>query len=499
MRLSLKYRIALVFFLLTGLIMAVILSLSVAKFYDANRHILIVKENVIMDQLADLSRISLFTSDYEDLQAYVEHVSDDPNIVKVFVANRQNTIIISSDVSYIGRKFQLTSNTETEFWRIEEISNTSGVFGQIAIQFSRSQLIEANREARNLSIIAAFVGLLVIAIAGIIVGHLLTRRLSRLSLATEEVARGNLTVRTELSGTDEIAVLGNTFNNMAERISSYINDLKNSDAQLRIAQAELEQRVEERTAELAVARDEALNASNIKSKFLANMSHELRTPLNAIIGYSEMLLEEARKMPDSVFEEDLEKIHVAGAHLLSLVDDVLDLSKIEAGKMTLKLEKFEVKSCVDEMIKSIDSLLLKTGNPLEITYSDNIDFMYADKLKIQQVLINLISNATKFAPGKKIEVIIEREIMDGKNWIFFSVVDRGPGIKQQKLEKLFDEFSQLDPRESSLQKGTGLGLAICQKYCQSMGGSITVNSTVNVGTTFVIRLPERVPDFRSVA
>lgn len=492
MKLSLKYRVALVFFILTGLMMTLTLSLSLTKFYDSNQNHLIVKENAIVEQLSDLCRIALFTSDFDDLQPYMEQISEDPNIVKVFMTNRNKMVIVSSEVTNVGHNLPETQNTETEFWRIEEIGNTSGTLGTLAIKFSRAQLIEANDEARNLGIIVALLGLLVIAIAGVLVGHLLTRRLIQLSEAAEEVAKGNLQVRTNLSGSDEIAVLGKSFDNMAEKISSYVNDLQQSDSQLRQAQTELEQRVKTRTAELAIARDEALNASNIKSKFLANMSHELRTPLNAIIGYSELLLEDARETTSTIIKDDLLKILSAGTHLLSLVNDVLDLSKIEAGKMDFYLEKFEVKSCVEEMLKSIDSLVVKNGNTLKISYSNDIGSMYADKTKVQQVLINLISNATKFAPGEIIKIQIKREIKPDKHWILFSVLDTGPGIKQQKLDSLFDEFTQLNTSESSLQKGTGLGLAICQKYCQLMGGSIKVHSTVDVGSTFIIRLPATV-------
>ena len=472
--------------------MAVVLSVTLSRSYDVNRRHLEVNENVILKQVLDLCRIALFTSQYDDLQPYLEQATQDPHIVKVSMANRNGIITVSSDVMDIGRKFDISDYKPEAFWHIESIENSSGRLGTLAIQFSHEQLKQANQEALALGIKTAIVGIVIIAIAGVLMGHLLTRRLDVLSRAAAEIAAGNLDARTGLSGSDEVALMGSAFDRMAQSVSEYIGYLQKSEARLMEAQSELEDRVVQRTEELAVARDEALEASKTKSKFLASMSHELRTPLNAIIGYSELLLEDAITARQKELENDLEKINSAGMHLLNLVNDVLDLSKIEAGKMTLVLDTFEVKESIEDMLKSLYPLIHKNDCKLQVHYKGEVGSVYADKIKFRQVLINLISNAAKFAPGTEIRVLCAVETLDDKQYLQVSVSDTGPGISERKLGRLFDEFSQLNSIESSLQKGTGLGLAISQKYCQRMGGDITVQSKKGVGTTFTVRLPTRV-------
>lgn len=494
MKISLKYRIAIVFFILAGLMMAVVLSVTLSRSYDVNRRHLEVNENVILKQVVDLCRIALFTSQYDDLQPYLEQATQDPHIVKVSMANRSGIITVSSDVMDIGREFDVTEYKPDQFWHIESIENSSGRLGTLAIQFSHEQLQQANQEALSLGIKTAIVGIIIIAIGGILMGHLLTRRLDVLSRVAADIASGDLDARTGLTGTDEVALVGSTFDRMAQSISEYVEYLQKSEARLLEAQADLENRVMQRTEELAIARDEALEASKTKSSFLASMSHELRTPLNAIIGYSELLLEDAKRAAQKDLEVDLEKINSAGMHLLSLVNDVLDLSKIEAGKMSLVLGSFGVKECIEDMLKSLYPLVHKNKCSIKLNYEDEVGSIYADKIKFRQVLINLISNAAKFAPGSEIKVSCSLKSDDNnKQFLIVSVSDSGPGISESKLGRIFDEFSQLSSVESSLQKGTGLGLAISQKYCQRMGGEISVESKKGVGSTFIVRLPTRVP------
>jgi len=499
MKLSLRYQIAIVFFILTGLMMSLVLRATLSKFYEINKNNLQINENVIFNQVADLSRISLFTQELDDLQSYMEQVAEDAQIVKVLVANSAGTILVGSDVSQVGNILSKQDNTRKEFWRTEEIGNTSGVLGTLSIKFSRAQLEQANQEAKLLGIKTAIFGLIVIAIAGLFMGHLLTRRLNTLSKAATNIARGDLAVRTNLSGSDEIAILGSTFDHMAESISDFIGELHNTEIQLRNAHTELEQRVAKRTAQLAVARDNALEASKIKSQFLANVSHELRTPLNAIIGYTELMLEESNNTKDSIFLEDLEKVKTAGHHLLNLINDVLDLAKIEAGQMPLNLSQFDIFPWFEETLNSLHSLTKKNKNEIQIVYGKNVISMHADKIKVRQILINLVSNAIKFAPGEIISLTVTKEYVENIDWIVIAVQDNGPGIKEDKLEKLFDEFSQLSSNNSTIQKGTGLGLAICKKYCVSMGGDIVVNSTVGSGTVFIVRIPAVVTQLKGVA
>lgn len=494
-KVSLSYRIAIVFFVLAGMAMTLTLSLSLSRSLDLNRQHLKINENVIIKQILDLCRIALFTDEFDDLQPFIEQSATDPHIVNILMADRDDRIIVSSDVTEIGKSIPKFINSSEQFWRIENINNTSSTpvtLGTLAVKFSHAQLIQTNKEALNLGMKTTISGLIVIGIVGLIIGHLLTRRLSTLSQAAIAISQGNFDVRTNFSSTDEISIVGKAFDHMANSVSAHIRELRKSESKLIQAHDELELRVTQRTSELAVARDDAIAANKTKSKFLASMSHELRTPLNAIIGYSELLVEEMDDNERSKYSDDLEKINSSGNYLLALVSDILDLAKVESGKMTFYLEWFDIKLYVEDILQSLYPLSNKNNSEIIIIFSDNIGTMLADKIKVRQILNNLISNAIKFAPGDDISISAKREIIDGEEWINISVQDNGAGINENKLDKLFNEFSQLEPEKTTLQIGTGLGLSLSQKYCQSMGGNITVQSKKGQGSTFIVRLPARV-------
>ena len=244
--------------------------------------------------------------------------------------------------------------------------------------------------------------------------------------------------------------------------------------------------------ELQRAKETAEGASRSKSTFLANMSHELRTPLNAIIGYSEMLKEEADDLGREDFAEDLGRIHAAGKHLLGLINDVLDLSKIEAGKMDLYLETFDAAEMIRGVVDTIEPLAEKSGDHLEIECGEGLGSMHADLTKVRQALLNLLSNAVKFTERGTIRLLAAREAEDGRDWITLDVRDSGIGMTPEQLGRLFQPFTQADASTTRKYGGTGLGLTITRRFCQMMGGDITVRSEPGAGSTFTIRLPAQV-------
>ena len=241
--------------------------------------------------------------------------------------------------------------------------------------------------------------------------------------------------------------------------------------------------------DLERARDAAETANKTKSLFLANMSHELRTPLNAILGYSEMLKEEASESEMHEFASDLEKINTAGKHLLVLINDILDLSKIEAGKMELFVEEFDVLDLVQETADTLRPLLEKNQNQFEIEFSDNLGEMKADLTKVRQSLFNLLSNAAKFTRNGRVYLEAKRERMNEVDWIVLRVRDTGIGMSSDQIVKLFRPFTQADASTTRRFGGTGLGLALTRRFCQMMGGDVTVASTLDEGSIFTIKIP----------
>lgn len=299
-----------------------------------------------------------------------------------------------------------------------------------------------------------------------------------------------------LSRRDEIGGLGRAFVRMADEI-------RQREESLASWNINLEKTVAERTAELkrAVedaeeAQAQAQEASKTKSEFLANMSHELRTPMNAIIGYGEMLLEESEDAGDQWMQADLEKILSAAKHLLQLINDILDLSKIEAGKMTLFLESVDIAHMATDVAAMIKPLAAKNKNTFEMRCPSDIGTMHTDLTKLRQTLFNLLSNACKFTENGRITLEIRRE---DDEMISFVASDTGIGMEPHQIEKLFSEFVQADASTTRKYGGTGLGLAISRKFCRMLGGDITVVSAPGQGSTFTARLPAKseIPDTTS--
>ncbi|THF84158.1 hybrid sensor histidine kinase/response regulator [Cohnella fermenti] len=254
----------------------------------------------------------------------------------------------------------------------------------------------------------------------------------------------------------------------------------------------LDEIVSERTSDLAKARDEAVEANRAKSQFLANMSHELRTPLNAIIGYSEMLKEEAEEADVLGIADDLGKIHQAGKHLLTLINDILDLSKIEAGKMDLYLETSDLSLLVQDVVTTITPLFEQRGNRLKVEVQAGE--LRTDVTKLRQVLFNLLSNASKFTDTGEVEFTAAFAEELGQPIVQFRVKDSGIGMTEEQVGSLFQAFRQADSSTTKKYGGTGLGLAISQKLCHMLGGRIEADSIYGEGSTFTATLPLLPPE-----
>jgi len=340
----------------------------------------------------------------------------------------------------------------------------------IALQ-QEAEVLEKERFFLQLSTMIAIVAVFSVIILIWWLTSQLLKPIAKLTHAAKTLSKGEWQQHVIVKYQDEVGTLANTFNQMAKqmRISFSILETKNEESQK--------------------ARLEAEEANKAKSIFVANMTHELRTPLNAIIGYSEMLQEDAEDMGQEEFVPDLKKIASAGKHLLALINDVLDFSKVEAGRMELYLESFVINEMLQDVTGTIEQVVEKNNNRLEVNCPDNLGIMYADVTKVRQCLFNLLSNASKFTEKGTITLEINNYLQDEEPWICFNVSDTGIGMTLEQMDKVFQAFTQADASTTRKYGGTGLGLVITKQFCQMMGGEITVKSQFGKGSTFTISLP----------
>ncbi len=382
---------------------------------------------------------------------------------------------------------------------IEVFSDVSLGGERLGTLFLRSDLQRWNMRARQY---AGILGIFVL-MSGLLAWVVSSRLQSLVSgpiLELEQTMRTvsvqqNYAIRAVKTSGDETGRLIDGFNTMLAEIQHRDKAVQRANNDLKTRTQELEDEIVHRKRmqeELLKAKDAAEEASRAKSAFLANMSHELRTPLNAIIGYSEILEEEARDSGPPENVRDLKRIQAAGKHLLALINDVLDLSKIEAGKMALHLETFDVAPMIEEMLTTLQPAAERNANRLELRLAGEVGAMYADVTKVRQILFNLLSNACKFTEGGSVTLDVERE-SGAEDRLVFRVTDTGIGMTPEQQRNVFQYFTQADSSTSRKYGGTGLGLAISRRFTHMMHGDIHVTSTSGKGTVFTVELPARVP------
>jgi len=362
------------------------------------------------------------------------------------------------------------------------------VLGEMVIKMSTDQIYAAIAASTNRSIIISLLGIgIIIVLTYAMLARLVSRPIEGLADKAKRFAEGDMSVSVDVKTEDEVGVLGNAFNYMVKRISSFSRELE-------VEVARRTMMLREKTLLLERANRELRELDRLKSAFLANMSHELRTPMNSIIGYTELLLDGIDGPVNEEQARSLHKVESNARHLLQLINDILDMSKIESGKIELDLKELDLKNVVESVAATFEPSITKKGLVLTIDFDERLPRIYADEEKVRQVLINLLSNAIKFTNQGGITISArssERGIRQGESPLFVEVCveDTGIGIKDEDIGKLFDKFSQLDISTIRKYEGTGLGLSIARGLVVLHKGVIWVASKYGEGSKFCFTLP----------
>ncbi|NOY67670.1 MAG: response regulator [Gammaproteobacteria bacterium] len=510
--------------LMLGLLPAFLIALLLSLFFIQAQYTDLEKSleergSIITKQLAQASEFGVFSGNTDILQLLIQSAKVEEDVVYISVNDKAHVLAsVGQMVDSVRRDSISTSQFisshsgnelifyapiyKTQTMVSDEIEDemmsdtalqyirTKEVLGFVAVTLSRESTTLRQNELIKDSLFMTLFILIITGLFASYIGKQVSDPIIRLTSAVSELEHGNLSARVVPEKGGELKTLGKSFNLMGDALKGSQEELQGKiDAatlQLRQTLSELE----DKNKELEKQRSQALEANKAKSQFLANMSHELRTPLNAIIGYSEMLKDDAT---ENVYEDlvsDLGKIHGAGNHLLALINDVLDLSKIEAGKMELYKEHFDIYPVLHDVTSTLKPLLDRNNNELVIDCPESVGAMYTDITKLRQSLLNLVSNASKFTRNGEISIVVSREQIHGADWIKFSIADNGIGMTESQVENLFQPFTQADSSTTRRFGGTGLGLAITKHFISMMGGSLNVESEIGKGSVFRIIVPE---------
>ena len=469
--------------LMTGFMLTSIVALLIAVTAIALYDFAVFKERVLADAnvLAGImganSASSVVFNDRDAAKTTLSALRAQPRIVAGAVFDKDGNLFAEYHRAGSGHDAHLETAQAASGLTANAVVATHPIdfngarVGTVYLQSDLGAIRERLRTYAALLPVVVAIALSVALFLSGILQRMISRPILNLLAVEKQVSQNrDYTLRAEPEGDDEIGKLIDGFNEMLTEIRA-------------------------RDAELQIAKEKAESASKTKSAFLANMSHELRTPLNAIIGYSEMLQEDATDNGHEDLLPDLQKVHSAGRHLLELINDILDLSKIEAGKMELSYERFELAPLVEQLASTVRPLVEQNGNRLTIELKDGVRDMVADPMRVRQVLLNLLSNATKFTKNGTISLTISRAEERGVQWMDFAVRDTGIGMTEEQVGRLFQAFEQADSSTTRQYGGTGLGLAISQRFALMMGGCIDVVSAVGKGTTFTLRLPPELDEF----
>lgn len=472
-----------------ALVHAILMTIFIIDLTDRQRYFL-QQESVqqalgLAETLAANSSSWVLASDVVGLSEILNNQMRYPGLEYALVISMRGQVLAHTDAQWIGHylsddisrslfsdespvllKTQLLFQNSEFLDVAAPITSGDSTIGWVKVGISTRKTMQNLQVVTRDGLIYTVLAILVGVLFAIWMAKELTKGLKNLMLIIEQVKLGERQIQADESRIDEIGYLAKGFNAMLRAI-------KESDEKMREAK---------RVAE----------AANLaKSQFIANMSHELRTPLNAVIGYSEMLQEEYEELTAEEILDDLHKINASGKHLLSLINDVLDLSKIESGKMEIFNETFDILKMMQDVLVTVDVLIKRKQNCLVFQPNDNLGLMFGDLTKIRQVLLNLLSNAAKFTENGTITLTIDLFEKQEQSWVNFTIQDTGIGIAPAQQQHLFQAFQQVDGSTTRKYGGTGLGLVISKRLIEMMGGTICLQSDLGQGTKFVVSLPTK--------
>ena len=440
-------------------------------------------------------------SDIEELDTRLAELAQrNANITFIAVTDSEGTIIAHSDPAYRDSSDPLLAHLPTNETVLKNIPGFDEVY-LTSLSFESDGLVETSdyqivtaSAAKPINdqqidqilssvLVTALFTLVAATFIIILLQYYFVRPVVRLTYAVEAIEEGDFSQEVSVRQSNELGHLAEGFNRMTRQLANLIN--------------ELEARVKERTLELEFARDQAEQASRAKSDFLSNMSHELRTPLNMVIGYASSMLTMPQMYNDvsvpDIYRGDIQLIRDSGKHLLALINDILDLSKVEAGKLKLNFTSVELDSVFESAIAI--SVGLIGDKPIQVrqNYPDDLPKVWADEIRVRQILLNLLSNAIKYTDTGSVTLFAEAR----NHEIYIAIIDTGPGIPESALGSIFDRFEQIQNRTEI--QGTGLGLDISQKLVQLHGSEITIQTNVGRGSTFAFSLPIATAEQRALA
>ncbi|MCV6639205.1 response regulator [Candidatus Albibeggiatoa sp. nov. NOAA] len=477
-----------------ALVHAVLMTIFILDLTERERHFLqeqsIQQAIALSEMLAANSSSWVLASDVVGLSEILSYQKRYPGLDYAMVISKRGQVLAHTSTEFIGR--YLNDKTSHELlrtnaqpftqmlWQTERyldiaspIMSSGQLIGWARVGISTNHVVENLKVATRNGLLYTILAILVGIVFAVLMARGLTAGMKNLLDVTDKVRQGERQVRADETRYDEVGRLGTAFNEMVIAIDK-------SDR------------------ELTIAKEAAEESNRAKSQFIANMSHELRTPLNAIIGYSDMLHDEIEDLEPDEIAPDLAKINAAGRHLLSLINDILDLSKIESGKMEIYNETFDIQKVLEEVIVTVQILLEQRHNTLAFDCEPNIGLMHSDVTKVRQILLNLLSNASKFTENGTVGLKVRKQWIGDIEWISFSITDTGIGISREQQKKLFKAFSQVDASTTRKYGGTGLGLLITKRFAEMMGGQVSVESELGRGSTFVVRFPTKMASRQTI-